>query len=191
MKTLEEAWCWYSDIKKTSNRMRRVGERYWDVIPWNEAPWRSDRHFVSLTKEEVTGQAANGLRDLDDLAIVVLFSVFEAIVRGTVLDQIEREDSPDHHPIVGRAIETAKERVREGSFFAVLDAYKGSDDDMIEEINQVRKYRNWVAHGRRNEPPPFVSPEVAYERLDRFLGRFFPFPEITDEWVAMMRDAGE
>jgi hypothetical protein len=37
--------------------------------------------------------------------------------------------------------------VGEGSFFAVLQSYKGPDDNLIEQVNQVRRYRNWVAHG--------------------------------------------
>lgn len=191
MKTLDEAWRWYSDVKKTLRRMHRVGERYWDAIPWGEPPWRGDKHFDALTKEDVTGPATNGLRYLDDQAILVLFSIFEAVVRGTILDQIEREDSPEFHRIIRHAIETAKERVSEGSFFAVLEPLKGLDDHLVEEVNQVRRYRNWVAHGRRNDPPAFVSPDVAYDRLGRFLDQFFPSPEIDEEWLEMMRQSSE
>jgi hypothetical protein len=31
----------------------------------------------------------------------------------------------------------------------------------------VRRYRNWVAHGRRSTRPEWVGPRMAYERLSR------------------------
>jgi hypothetical protein len=58
-----------------------------------------------------------------------------------------------------------------GSFYKVTEAYKALDPDLIEQVNQVRKYRNWVAHGRRGEPQNAVDPKTAYARLNRFLDR--------------------
>ena len=43
------------------------------------------------------------------------------------------------------------------------------DANLIEEVNQVRRYRNWVAHGRRTPQPAAVTPATAYDRLKRFL----------------------
>jgi hypothetical protein len=64
-----------------------------------------------------------------------------------------------------------RERIAEGSFFHVLAAYKsGVDPGLIEQVNQVRRYRNWVAHGRRaGEIPDNVTPRAAYDRLRAFL----------------------
>jgi len=36
-------------------------------------------------------------------------------------------------------------------------------------MNQVRRYRNWVAHGRRTAKPDAVDPETAFRRLKEFL----------------------
>jgi len=36
-------------------------------------------------------------------------------------------------------------------------------------MNQVRRYRNWVAHGRRTAKPAAVDPETAFRRLKEFL----------------------
>ena len=82
-----------------------------------------------------------------------------------------------------KAIETAKERVGEGSFYAVLESYKGIQNNLIEEVNQLRKYRNWVSHGKRGVQPPAVLPEAAYKRLTRFLAFFIPVTVTTDEWI--------
>jgi hypothetical protein len=61
------------------------------------------------------------------------------------------------------------ERLRDGSFFHVLEPFKEPDHDLVEQVNQVRRYRNWVAHGRRGDAPAFVDPPGAYDRLTRFL----------------------
>ncbi len=36
-------------------------------------------------------------------------------------------------------------------------------------VDQVRDYRNWVAHGRRELPTNYVTPKQAYARLVDFL----------------------
>ena len=63
------------------------------------------------------------------------------------------------------------EALEHGSFYKVTEAYKSLDPDLSEQVNKVRKYRNWVAHGRRGEPQNAVDPKTAYDRLKRFLDR--------------------
>jgi hypothetical protein len=41
--------------------------------------------------------------------------------------------------------------------------------DLVTQVDQVRKYRNWVAHGRRGDPVNNVAPNEAFDRLGRFL----------------------
>ena len=43
------------------------------------------------------------------------------------------------------------------------------DINLTEEVNQVRRFRNWVAHGRRETPENNVTPEAAFDRLERYL----------------------
>ena len=33
------------------------------------------------------------------------------------------------------------------------------------QLEAIRRYRNWVAHGRTKKRPPPVTPDVAYKRL--------------------------
>ncbi len=51
------------------------------------------------------------------------------------------------------------------------------DVDLTEQINQVRKFRNWVAHGRRDVPENNVNPDDAIERLLRYLSRLTEIEE--------------
>jgi hypothetical protein len=183
MRTLDDAWKWYEDAKKTLQRMERMGNRYWDWIPWDALPWRGDRHFIDLTKEALVGAAVNAAEQLDDLAVIVLFSVFEANVRSAILDQMRAEAPQYQHRAIRDAIKAAEDRIGEGSFYAVLSSFKGSDNNLIEEVNQVRKYRNWASHGRRGAQPPLVIPPVANDRLKRCMTLIFP--PVPEEWVAV------
>ena len=101
--------------------------------------------------------------------MLLLFSVFEATIRDRVLAEVEAELPPMRHVAIKRALDEIKEGIEHGSFFKVLDPYKGFDANLIEEVNQVRRYRNWVAHGRRTKAPPAVDPTTVYDRLKRFL----------------------
>ncbi|HEX4613523.1 MAG TPA: hypothetical protein VH092_35400 [Urbifossiella sp.] len=134
-------------------------------------PIDRDDRFKSLDPDEVRGQVEFSLPFLDDLAVVVLFSVFESIVRDNAVGLLRDRRSPADHPVVSNTLRDAEESLREGSFFHVLEAYKGPVDvKLVEHVNQVRKYRNWVAHGRRaTDPPDNVSPRAAYDRLGLFL----------------------
>ncbi|HEV3436070.1 MAG TPA: hypothetical protein VG122_01850 [Gemmata sp.] len=99
--------------------------------------------------------------------------MFESLVRDRVLTILDAALPPTVDPVLLRALESARDGIVEGSFFRVLEAHKRSGDsphnDLIEQVNQVRKYRNWVAHGRRGKQPDVVAPRAAYERLRAFL----------------------
>jgi len=75
------------------------------------------------------------------------------------------------HPAVDHAIRELTKDIQTGSFGKVVDAFKVMNPDLIEEVNQVRRYRNWVAHGRRGEQPDYVDPPRAHDRLNRFLAQ--------------------
>lgn len=61
----------------------------------------------------------------------------------------------------------------EGSFFnRVLGPLKEQISglaDLVTQVNQVRDFRNWVAHGGRGRPRNYIDPRSAYERLTAFL----------------------
>lgn len=111
------------------------------------------------------------LDNLNDLAVLVLFSVFEATVRDRAKADVDRETAAIQHPAVMRAVKDLEEAIENGSFGKITESYKSMDVDLTEQVNQVRKFRNRVAHGRRNEPENSVEPEGAIDRLRRYLSR--------------------
>jgi hypothetical protein len=172
MTTLEEAWTWYQAAAQSLRRIERVG-RYRDETSLREVLGK-DEVLRGLTREDLETEAQHAREPLDDLAVLVLFSVFESVVRNAVREQVAAEAKELEHPSLIHAADEAIRAIEDGSFFRVLEPYKGRDAGLIEEVNQVRRYRNWVAHGRRGEPQTRVDPRSAYDRLSRFLTLILP-----------------
>jgi len=175
LESLEDAWRWYEDTRQSLRLLRRLSSRYWEELPW-DGPLGQDGELRQLTGPSLTEKTDLTLPHLGDLAIVVLFSVFEATVRERVLKEIESEEAGLSHRVIRAAVQEAREQIEEGSFFRVLQPYKDSHADLVEQVNQVRRYRNWVAHGKRGPQPEVVRPRTALERLNGFLLVLQPQP---------------
>ncbi len=193
MKTLADAWRWYVDVQKALRKFHRLGEEHWLKLPWQDDAFAllQDDAFRMLEPADITGPAESALEPLEDLAIIVLFSVFEAIVRESVVQQIKPEIAILRHHSLRTAAHELIDAIRHGSFYQVLAPYRKLDPNLTEEVDQVRDYRNWVAHGQTGGFKAAVRPEVAYERLARFLHKFLPVTLTEQEWLAMFREAGE
>jgi hypothetical protein len=168
--SLEDAWRWYESVRTLTQTMQRLGLKHWDMLPW-DGPLGQDERIRDLEADALLVQSDVVFRDLDDLCVLLLFSVFEAIVRARVLRDVQAEVPHVHHVALQYAVDELKDNIEHGSFFRVLEPYKAMDASLIEEVNQVRRYRNWVAHGRHGSPPDAVAPPKAFERLQRFLRR--------------------
>jgi hypothetical protein len=130
-----------------------------------------DESFRDLAGPDVSRMVEQVLAEIDDIAIFVLFSFFEAMVRDHVLEDVREEVAALKHPALLRTASRMKENIEEGSFYLnVLALFKGVDHDLVEMVSQVRAYRNWVAHGRRDGKKPLnTTPGIAFERLNAFL----------------------
>jgi hypothetical protein len=169
MNSLDEAWRWYRETRTQLSLFGRLGRSYWGELPWGGGLGR-DSKFVDLEGKQVAVSSEFCLEHLDDLAVLVLFSVFEGTVRERVLTgiKLERANIKDRHLL--SILDSALDGIENGSFYNnVLRVFKVQDANLVEEVNQVRQYRNWVAHGRRSRLRADVSPKAAYERLKRFL----------------------
>jgi hypothetical protein len=169
MNTLEDAWKWYQEAKSQVALVHRLAAEHWQELPWEGRLGRDDR-FKGLERKKLAQDAQATLAQLDDLAVLVLFSVFESRVREHLAGELRNEvrEKSVSHSVLLQAVDDLIRQVEEGSFFKVLSPFKPLDHNLVEEVNQVRRYRNWVAHGKRGKKPPAVEPRSAYERLDRF-----------------------
>jgi hypothetical protein len=171
--SLDDAWRWYEGARVLAQTMGRMGRKHWNDLPWgDDSPLGRDERLRDMTATTLVEQSRVVSDDLDDLCVLLLFSVFEATVRDRVLADVEAELPTVHHKALESAVSQMKEGIRNSSFYNnVLVHYKGLDAALVEEVNQVRRYRNWVAHGRRGAQPDTVHPLMARDRLQRFLDR--------------------
>lgn len=185
MGTLDAAWDWYVAAQDGAKRLAHLA-KFWDEFPWNQDDaWvkRVERDNVlrHVSGLDLTAGARTLTDELDDLAVLVLFSVFEAQVRQLVLDQVEPEIAGLRHPSLVSAGQDVRDALTQGSFGRILQAFKltDADKDLVAQVNQIRAWRNWVTHGRRPEsrPPDAVRPQDARDRLTAFLNRIRELPD--------------
>lgn len=179
MMTLDEAWNWYVRTRKQLALLGRIGRKYWEGLPWQGELGR-DAKLKHVRADDLVADTDFSLDHLDDFAILILFSAFESILRDRARIDVQNERDRLVHPLVTRILDDAARDLDQSSIFRVLDVFKGQDANLVEEVNQVRRYRNWVAHGRRGNAPSGIDPEAAYDRLKRFLDRSAP-PVLEDE----------
>jgi hypothetical protein len=173
MKTLDDAWKWYCATKVNLTRMQCLGENHWDDPSMESASiWKDDR-LKQLPAKIIVEESTISLEPIDDLAIVVMFSVFEANLREDLLEAITSEAEEIDHPILKEAADDACRGIAEGSFYrCVLEPLKRQRHvpaDLVTQVDQIRQYRNWVAHGQRGSATNLVTPQQAYVRLTQFL----------------------
>jgi hypothetical protein len=169
IRSLEDAEKWYRSVKALAVYMKRMAG-LWDREEIAEVLGHDNR-LRDVTSADLSNMAATILEDLDNLAVLVLFSVFEATVRARTEADVDREIAELQHPAVLSAVNDLKDAIKNGSFGKVMSAYKRMGTDLTEEVNQVRTFRNWVAHGRQGDPPNNVVPDQATDRLHRYLAR--------------------
>ncbi len=139
MTSLAEAWRWYEAVRRQATLSRRLVDVHWDDLPW-AGRFGHDAHFRDLDPESVAADAGFVVDELADLAVVVLFSVFEATVQDAVLAAARPEAEQLTHPALRQAAEDVLDWIAEGSFFRVLAPFKADGRaDLVEQVNQVRR----------------------------------------------------
>lgn len=175
MTTLDDAWKWYRAVADGMKRLTHLA-KYWGQFPWGQSDeWvrlvERDNVLRGVEAVDIATDAHFVIGEHDDLAILVLFSVFEANVRDHLKKQLVPAVGQLLHPSLVKAGKDVLDDIERGSVGLLLEPLKLDDKDLVEQVNQIRKYRNWVAHGRRLEMQPGVAvrPRDAYERLTEFL----------------------
>lgn len=128
-------------------------------------------NLSSSKKDEIKKEVDKSKIELADLTIVSLWAVFEAFLNDKIkekTDQITNIISDTlSNQIANYAFNESDRWVKDN----VLDLYKSiiSDPDIVGDVKEVYKYRNWVAHGKARRKPFNLDPFVAYQKLTKFL----------------------
>jgi len=109
---------------------------------------------------------------IDDQAVLFLYATFEAVLRDHVVAQAGH--------LIGAIHPSAQFGLNMQAWFAdicretrmdkVVDLFSPSvSQTLIAQAGSIRKYRHWLAHGKRGAVPPSVTPLFAYTSLTSFL----------------------
>lgn len=129
-----------------------------------------DSVLISFTNTELHQEMNKSNQDLDEMAVVLFWAVFEQNVLdhiGGLLSDI-KETPTDFERII---IDFAKNQAERGRFREILDLFKPNivSAEVVGDVKQIYNFRNWVAHGKRKARPTSVDPITAYQRLTDFL----------------------
>lgn len=171
MKTLMDAWEWYESARTNLTRMRRLGTHHWNDDSLRDASiWWDDR-FKQVGAEHIKREMDLALKPLEDLGVLVLFSVFEAAVRDHLEGIIKPLTGQLGHAILEHAAEKVLEGIKQGSFanqvLTPLQDQGRITPELSDKVKQVRDYRNWIAHGKREPRDPSIINLTAAEAFDR------------------------
>lgn len=138
-----------------------------------ERPFRNTR-FHRLSQGKVTRLLDDAQSELDDVAVLSLYAAFEAHLRAHLARQSRLLGSV---PGAGRSLRRALAK----EFAAHCDRELAMDriaklfadavgDALVADVVNIRKFRHWVAHGRRRRSTHSpVPPLHAYRALSAFL----------------------
>lgn len=128
--------------------------------------------FAVMPHVDVVDQLAAAERELNAEAVLFLHATFESAIRDDLAAKgalLAAATGP--HVAFGTEL---------AAWFADLTADVRMDvvtrpyataagPTLLGVVGNIRKYRHWLAHGRRGTAPPAVTPQFTYTRLTQFL----------------------
>jgi hypothetical protein len=177
MKTLQDAWNWYESATNQLTLMQRLGTHHWNNETLANASIWNDDKFKEIEAQDIVDATIAAISPMEDLGVLVLFSVFEATVRDHLEQVIAPLAKKQENQILVHAAQKALEGIRDGSFanhvLLPLQKQKRISHSLADKVNQVRDYRNWVAHGKRpggrKRKIEQLSASETFSRLNEFL----------------------
>ncbi|WP_148087562.1 hypothetical protein [Gemmata obscuriglobus] len=170
MRTLNDAWRWYQAVAEGMKRLTHIAKF------WGEFPWEQSDEWVARVKQnnvlrhveavQMSTEAKVVSDEHDDLAVLVLFSVFEAVVRDRLRSQLEPEISQLKHPSLVRAGEEVEERIAHGSFGKLLQAFK-----LNERVSVPHRCSPLRGESRAAPRPPSCASRRETSRASRRAGK--------------------
>ena len=180
IRTLDDAWKWYTAVDRLARNIRRMAANYWDRQEVSDI-LTHDSIFRNRNSAAIQDNANRVLEDLEDLAVMVLFTIFEAEVRSIAQVDVERLRREMSHPAMIIASRDLEDAIRRGSFRKITAAYRPMDVDLTAQIDQIRDFRNWVGHGRRDAAKNLTNPASAIERMRDYVDKLVNLVTVTEE----------
>lgn len=107
--------------------------------------------------------------EIGDLTVLALTSFFEESVLEYVYVEAKRLEA-DQTASALALVQYAFRDVERWSFVSILGLFRSTvDPQLVDQVVNVYKYRNWVAHGKKTQKPVLTDPIRAHRVLTSFL----------------------
>lgn len=169
MKLLDDVIQWY---RVTQDSHRVVSS----LMESNPESFPPDVVFATKSPQDALPIIQTALKELDDLVILSLVSIFEKTVLYYLVTATQNASRVLLNPFERAAVKYAVRSPDRWHFQEVLDLFKSIVDNpqVVSDVKQVVHYRNWVAHGKKEEEKHcqiILDPITAHIRLTEFLKR--------------------
>lgn len=163
MSQLDETVAWYRTVKANQLLVSKVLKDHTKVVP-ETSP------FFGLSESEATRMLEESAAEVEDLTVVALVSFFEQLVIDSLRELTERTETDQTSPMMGALAGFAFRDVERWRFDDILKLFEAPlQDGLLDQVRNIYRYRNWVAHGKRKQKPVVTDPVTAYEALSQFL----------------------
>jgi hypothetical protein len=128
--------------------------------------------FAAASDQQILDLLDAAQDEVDDQAVLFLYATFEARLREHIVAQsglLTGATQPSAQ--FGQNLHGwFNDLCRDARMDKVLDLFVPSVNQvLIAQVGSIRKYRHWLAHGRRGLAVPSVTPLFAYRTLTSFL----------------------
>lgn len=163
MNPLDETISWYRVVQANQLLVAHVLSSAPEVVP-DVSP------FSTLSNAEATRQLERAGSEIDDLTVLALVSFFEQLLLAYVRELAEQITAEQTEPVPGVLAEYAFKNAERWRFKEILKL-SGSvaDASVLERVEKLYDYRNWVAHGKHKLKPVTTDPLDAYAALSLLL----------------------
>lgn len=128
--------------------------------------------FATLSNAEAMQRLERSGAEIDDLTVLALVSFFEQLLLAYLRELAEQITAEQTGPVPRVLTEHAFKNAERWRFKEILKLFGLIvDASLLEKVEKLYEYRNWVAHGKHKRKPVTTDPLDAYEALSLFLER--------------------
>ena len=166
--TLDPVWDAYNTARSAMGVVKRC--------LWLEGVARvkafSNTRFYGVSDEQCLDLLDAAQTEIDDSAVLSLYATFEATLRDYVVLQGRhllgaRQPTPDFGVALAASFSAYCDGNRMDDLVNLFASAVGQPT--VAQVGNIRTYRHWLAHGRRWDQPPAVTPSFAHQVLSSFL----------------------
>ena len=163
MNPLNQALDWYNILKSNHKIVVNLLEKDPSSLP-------PDSPYLTEPLSSVKEQLKRALEEMEDLTVVSLFFLFEKIILSHLEETANYLKAQNMEPFLNQVVKYGLKTPDRWKIEEILDLYKVNiDPNLVGQVKQIFKYRNWIAHGRRGAKPLSIDHRLTYFRLTLFL----------------------